>query len=142
MKITPFQAVTLAIFGVSLVAGLIVLATTKNNRGGGSGVPVVIWGTISAVDFNNATDDLTRSRDGLKINYMEKRVEGFDQELLEALAKGAGPDVILLSQDLILRHVDKVSPISYTTIPLRTFRDTFVQEAELFLRGNGIIAIP
>ena len=141
MKISAFQAVVLAIFGVSLVAGLVVLATVKN-KNKGSGVPVVIWGTISDADFNNAVKDLTQGNNGLKMTYVEKRPEGFDQEFLETLAKGMGPDVILLSQDLILRHGDKMAPISYATMPLRTFKDTFVEEGELFLRAEGAIAIP
>lgn len=141
MKISAFQAVVLAIFGVSLVAGLIVLATAKN-KDKGSGVPVVIWGTIAAADFNNAVKDLTQGNKGLKLTYVEKRPENFDQDLLETLAKGTGPDVILLSQDLILRHGDKMSPISYATMPLRTFKDTFIQEGELFLRPEGALALP
>lgn len=141
MKISAFQAVVLAIFGVSLVAGLVVLATAKN-KDKGSGVPVLIWGTIAAADFNNAIRDLTQGNKGLKLTYVEKRLESFDQDLLETLAKGIGPDVILLSQDLILRHGDKMSPISYATMPLRTFKDTFIQEGELFLRPEGALAIP
>ena len=141
MKITAFQAVVLAIFGVSLVAGLIVLATAKTKTQG-SGIPVVIWGPVSSADFNNAINGLTQGSSGLKITYVEKRPEGFDQELLENLARGTGPDVILLSQDLILRHGDKVAPISYETMPLRTFKDMFIEEGELFLRPDGIIALP
>ncbi len=141
MKISAFQAVILAIFGVSLVAGLIILATSKS-KGKGSGVPVLIWGTVSTADFNSALNELTKGGNGLKISYIEKRPESFDQELLETLARGSGPDVVLLSQDLILRHGDKMAPISYTTMPLRTFRDTFVEEGELFLQGDGIVAMP
>lgn len=141
MKISAFQAVILAIFGVSLVAGLVVLATAKN-KAQGSGVPVVIWGTVAAADFNKAVSGLTQGSNGLKLTYIEKRSESFDQELLETLARGAGPDVILLSQDLILRHVDKVAVIPYVTMPLRTFKDTFIEEGELFLRPEGVIAMP
>ena len=141
MKISAFQAVVLAIFGVSLVAGLIVLATTKTKKTG-TGVSVVIWGTVPATDFNDAISDLTQGGNGLKITYVEKRAESFDQELLENLARAGGPDVILLSQDLILRHTDKIAPISYDSMPLRTFRDTFIQEGELFLSGDGITAMP
>src|SRR3989338_9595739 len=105
MKISPFQIAILAFFGVSLSAGLLVLATTKS-KGQGSGVPVVIWGTLSADNFNEATEALVAGGNGLKIIYIEKRPENFDQGLLEALASGTGPDVIVLPQDLIMRHRD------------------------------------
>ncbi len=141
MKITPFQAVILAIFGVSLVGGLLVLATTKS-KSAGTGVPVVIWGTLPSDDFTATISEVTAGQKGLKITYVEKRLETFDQELLEAIAGGRGPDVIVLPQDLILRHKDKLSPISYEVIPVRDFKDSFIQEGELFLNSSGVLAVP
>ncbi len=142
MKISPFQVIVLAIFALALVGGVIVLALTKSKTGSGSGVPVVIWGTMSSASFNASTADITQGNGGLKINYIEKRPENFDQDLLEALASGAGPDAILLPQDLIVRHRDKILPISYNQMSLPSFKSTFIQEGELFLDPNGILALP
>jgi ABC-type glycerol-3-phosphate transport system substrate-binding protein len=61
---------------------------------------------------------------------------------VEAIATGNAPDVVLFPQELIKRYLDKVSLISYTTIPQRTFMDTYVQEAEMYMTPNGIFAIP
>ena len=141
MKITPFQAIVLSLFGIALVAGLVILALTKN-KSAGSSTPITIWGTVSSSDFLSSIEDLTQGNDGLKLSYVEKRAESFDQELVEALASGIGPDAILLPQDLIIRHWDKVYPIPYTVMPLRTFKDTFIQEGELYLGGSGIIGMP
>lgn len=141
MKITPFQAIVLVIFGIAIVGGLIVLAFTKGSSSN-SGAQIVIWGTMSAGDFNSTVEGLTQGNKGLKIVYVEKRQDSFDQDLVEALASGVGPDVILLPQDLIIRHRDKVFPIPFSSMPLRTFKDTFIQEAELYLTDSGVIAMP
>ncbi len=142
MKITPFQAIVLALFALSALAGVIVLATYKGNRSQGSGVAVVIWGVIPASDFEATVSDLTQGSNGLEITYVEKRSESFDQDLLEALASGLGPDVIILPHNLIIRHSDKLLPVPYETFPLRDFRDTFIQEGELYLSNEGILGVP
>ena len=141
MKITPFQAVVLAVFAVAIVAAVVVLAITKSSSHG-SGMPVVIWGSIPQRSFSSALAQLTQGSNGLKINYVEKRADTFDQDIVEALASGTGPDAVLLPQDLIGRYRDKVLPLSFATMPLPTFKTTFVQEGELFLDQNGILALP
>ncbi|MBI2475977.1 MAG: extracellular solute-binding protein [Candidatus Taylorbacteria bacterium] len=141
MKITPFQAITLAVFALAIIAGVIVLATTKSANRGNS-FPVVIWGTMPVAEFNNAVADLKQGKAGLKLTYIEKKPESFDQGLIEALASGVGPDAILLPQDLIMRYRGKVLPLSYSSMSLPTFKNTFIQEAELYLDDAGIIALP
>lgn len=141
MKISPFQAVVLAIFSVAIVGGVIVLSLQKSSSQG-SGIPVVIWGTLSQEHFGLAVSEVTQGNKGMKITYVEKRAETFNQELIEALASGIGPDVILLPQDLIMRFRNKILPMPYTTLLLRTFTDSFIQEGGLYLDSNGILAVP
>lgn len=141
MKASPFQVVVLSLFGVSIIAGLIVLATTKSTTRG-SGVPVTIWGVIPQANFVRAIEELTKGSGGLKITYIEKRPDTFDRELVEALASASGPDAILLPQDLIARERGKIFAIPYNSMPLRMFKDTFIQEGELYLDPSGVLAVP
>lgn len=141
MKISPFQAIVLAIFGIAIIAGVVVLATTKGSNKGDS-IPVVIWGTMPSASFNSATAGFKDSKINVKITYVEKRPESFDRDLIEALASGVGPDAMLLPQDLITRYRDKIISIPFSSMPLATFRSTFIEEGELFLGGEGILALP
>jgi maltose-binding protein MalE len=43
----------------------------------------------------------------LKVKYEEKDISTIDAELVEAIAVGSGPDVILIPQDLEKRYLDK-----------------------------------
>lgn len=142
MKITTFQAVILAIFGVGLVAGVIILSITKGKGAGAGNVPVTIWGTLPSSSFTGAISDLTKGTGGMKITYVQKRLDSFEPDLLEALASGNGPDAVLISQDLILRVRNKITPIPYSVLPVRTFKDTFIQEGELYLDTAGVTAVP
>ncbi|MDO8590721.1 MAG: ABC transporter substrate-binding protein [bacterium] len=142
MKITPFQAVVLAIFAVATLSGVILLTVSKGPSGRGNNLPVVIWGTMPSASFIDAINDITQGNSGFKIDYLEKRPESFDRDLIEAIASGVGPDAILLPQDLIMRYRDKISLLPYTSMPLPVFKDTFIQESELYLDNGGIIALP
>ncbi|MES2087478.1 MAG: extracellular solute-binding protein [Patescibacteria group bacterium] len=142
MKASPFQVVLTAIFIIALVGGVIVLALTKAKNGSVNSVTVVIWGTMDTAAFNDSVSNLTLGTNGYKIEYIQKIEAAFDQDLIEALASGVGPDAILLPQDKIIKYRDKILPFSYNIMPLRDFKDTFIQEAELYIDSEGVVALP
>lgn len=141
MKFSPFQGIVLGIFGIAIVAGVVVLATAKSSNPN-SQVEITVWGTLPSAVINATLSELQNGNNAIKILYTEKRVESFDHELVEAIASGYSPDVILLPQDLIARYRNKILPIPYSVLPLSDFKNTFIQEGELFLDSAGILAIP
>ncbi len=78
----------------------------------------------------------------MKRQYVRKSAEEFDQALIEALASGVGPDMIILPQDRIARHRDKIYQIPYESLSERDFKDSFVEEGELFMGTGGVYAVP
>ncbi|MSU55249.1 MAG: extracellular solute-binding protein [Candidatus Taylorbacteria bacterium] len=141
MKTSPFQIIVLSFFAVSIVIGVIVLSSIKSSSQG-PGATIVIWGTMPQQVFSFSTAALTQTNKNLKFNYIEMKSDTFDRDLVEALASGIGPDVILLPQDYIVRLRDKILPMPYTALPLRDFMDTFIQEGSLYLDEGGILAVP
>jgi len=137
-----FQIILLGIFGFFIVAGVITFATIRSDSEG-SIEPVTIWGTLEEADIRAVVvavnEDLSEK---LRITYIELREDEFEQELIEALASGEGPDLMFLSQDLILRHSDKVAVIPYESFPERNFKDRFIEEGELYLTPEGTIGLP
>lgn len=118
------------------------LATFKGSKEDGSGIPVVIWGTESQSDFDLFTHSIFSDRKSLSVRYVKKSSSSFDQDLLEALASGRGPDVILLPHDSILRYKDKILPIPFESFSERDFKNTFITEGELYLSPEGSFAFP
>ncbi len=144
-----FQTITLGIFGLFVIIGFLALSgILPIFKGDDSGIPgvsgtVTIWGIFPEEYFKKPLEELNRKNSKIyQIDYVEKQSNMFDRELVEALASGRGPDIILLPQDLIVRHTDKIYLIPYKNISERTFKDTFVDEGELFLRPEGIVALP
>lgn len=115
----------------------------RGNSGAGQLEQVTIWGSIPQSIFSVYLDDANSKGDvKVSVNYIEKEDDSFDRDFIEALASGVGPDAIILSQDQIIRYKDKLYPIPYTSLPERSFKDIFVQEAELYLSSSGVIALP
>ncbi len=138
-----FKTILLGIFGFLFLVGLLAFATYKNTGSKVSTVNVTIWGTIDQKIFNSFIDKLKTDQNlVLKFTYTQKSIDTIDSDILEAIATGHAPDTILIPQELMKRYLDKVNLIPYTSIPERTFKDTFVQEAELYFQPSGIFAMP
>jgi len=141
---SKFQVVVLAIFIICIVAGVALFATYKGQEAEGTLPPVTIWGTFPADIFTSLVSQLNSTRPtSIAVNYVEKSAATFDRDFIEALARGQGPDAILIPHSLLLRHEDKVIPIPAEVLTERDFRNTYIQEAELYLStGREALALP
>ena len=144
-----FQLAILGTFGVFIILGVLAFAgilpgfSAKSDNENKFLGNVVIWGTLSQSQLAKIVEDFnTANKNTITVAYIEKSKGTFESELIEALAEGIGPDVILLPQDSILRHRNKIHPIPYEVLPERTFKDRFIEEGELYLSGTGMYAVP
>lgn len=137
-----FQTIAMFVFGFFLVVGVIIFALQKTNNSD-LVADITIWGTIDSKIFEKTMNDIGNSVESpFRIKYKQFREDNFDSELLDALASGTGPDAIVLSQDRILKYQNKVFEVPFSSFSERTFRDDFIEGAEIFLNQNGILAFP
>lgn len=130
----------IAVFSVLVFAGVINIGDSKNKSK--SLGTVTLWGTVKSdtmapvmQKFNEATDNYT-------LRYVQKFPESFDQDLLEALASGVGPDLFFLPNDLALSYSNKIYTIPYTSFPVASFKSNFAGAGEVFMTAKGILALP
>jgi multiple sugar transport system substrate-binding protein len=149
MKKSVFQTVLVVVFIVMAVGGAIYFANPPKDDDaltpGGITGTVTIWGTYPATSgLSELWDNFKKSTNGaVSVEYVAFDPRTFDREIVEALASGRGPDVLLLPDDLVLRHSDKILPMGYTPqFGQREFMSSFIQAAEIYLRSDGIIAFP
>ena len=135
----------IGVFGALALGGLIIFAT----YGGFIGEPnpygesVEIWGTLDRRAFATTLREITEGNDDFKVvSYREIDPRTFENELINAIAEGRGPDAIVLSSNLLLKQRAKLYPIPYETLSTRVFRDTFVDGAEIFQFAEGTYGIP
>ncbi|TSC58841.1 MAG: sn-glycerol 3-phosphate transport system substrate-binding protein [Parcubacteria group bacterium Greene0416_79] len=136
-----FQTIVLGIFGFFIIAGLAVIAINKSRDSGEGKVMLTLWGSAPSAVIDELSKELFLSK-ALKVSYREFPAEGLDRELIEAIAAGRGPDMVLLPLELLLRYRDKLFPISYETYSERQFKDSFIQAGDAFLFPEGILALP
>lgn len=138
---SKFQLILTGLFIAFIIMGVLVFAFTS-----GKGVTpsnITVWGTVPQEVFTSVLGRSPLAKDKtVVISYVEKTNEAFNKDFIEALASGEGPDVVFLSQDQILKNKGKLYTIPYSTITARDYKDTFIQESELFMNDKGVVALP
>ena len=145
-NIRPFQIALLGIFALMAVVSLALIAgfegfvATEEKVYGDS---VVIWGPFDFQTVDQIFNEIARTDKQFNVvTYEQKDLSTFETELVDAIAEGRGPDVVMISHDLLVSLRAKLLPIPYDTYPERTFKDRFVDGAEIFARIDGVYAIP
>ena len=140
-----FQIVLTGVFVVLLILGFlgfsgkIPLPKSKKDINYGE---VTLWGSVPNETMQTLIEEILRDERSVSIKYVEKRPENFTKDFVEALASGKGPNMVILPQDELIANLNKIAPISYETIRERDFKNTFIEEGEMFLRPEGIVALP
>ncbi len=131
--------ITAAVFGVLVFSGAIPIGTSNNP---GSGGTVTLWGTTKAGVISPLLTDFNTAYPTFVVKYVEKSPETFDQDLLEALAGGVGPDLFFLPDNLAYHYANKIFTIPYTSYGVASFKNTFASAGEVFMTSSGILAFP
>ncbi|MFA5931770.1 MAG: extracellular solute-binding protein [Candidatus Paceibacterota bacterium] len=136
--ITIIVFIAAAIFGILVFSGAIPLGKSSTGSLGN----VTLWGTVPNVAIAAPLKDFNTANPTFVVTYIQKSADTFDQDLLEALAAGTGPDMFFLPDNLTFHYSNKIFPIPYTSYPLATFKNVFAGAGEVFLTGKGISAFP
>lgn len=139
---SKFQLILTGLCVIFIFGGVLAFATFRANKD--SQAPeITLWGTLNNVDIQEVLSDARiTNKAELNVNYVEKASATFETDLVEALARGEGPDMILMPHDLIVRQSDKAYIIPYKNYTERLFRDSFIQGSELFLTPDGVLGLP
>jgi multiple sugar transport system substrate-binding protein len=139
-----FQIIILVLFIAAAIFGLLVFsgAIPIGGNSQGSLGTVVLWGTVPAGAMSAPLEDFNNANKTLIVKYVQKSADTFDQDLLEALATGNGPDIFFLPDNLTYHYANKIFAIPYASYPLASFKNVFAGAGEVFLTSKGILAFP
>ncbi|MBY0328727.1 extracellular solute-binding protein [Patescibacteria group bacterium] len=144
---SSFQTI---IIGTFLTAFIVAVIAFSGILGGSSGastssVPegeVIIWGVLPSETMQAYVTDFNSNGYGYTIQYEEHSPETFYQDLIMALANNGSPDVVMYSSEIFSQFKDKLYTIPYQAYTERTFRDTNVDGAQVFLTKDGVLGLP
>ncbi len=137
--VTIIVFITLALFGVLVFSGAIPVGNNKKTGGLGT---VVLWGTAKNSVIASLLEEFNNANPTFIVKYEQKSADSFDQDLLEALAGGVGPDMFFLPSNLAFHYANKIFAIPYQSYPLASFKNNFASAGEVFLTSKGILAFP
>lgn len=146
MKLRPFELVLVIVFLGLIVLSLAFLSMYKADPND-DGIPdigtVTIWGTLpddGVGGLLRAFRDIDDTYDG--VSYRQVSADQFDAELVNALADGEGPDIVLVSHERLVQLRKRIQPISYEAFPLPDIRNTYLDGAQIFALFDGLYAYP
>ncbi len=145
-NLRPFQVVLLAVFAIMGVGATILLASFQASSSQEAlvyGSSVSVWGTLDREVMRDFFDEITGQVEAFDVvSYTQVSESQFHGELINAIADGNSPDLILLSSEDIVKFRSKIIAIPYETIPLRTILDTYVDGADIFAFDEGVYSVP
>lgn len=138
-----FQYIVIGAFVFFTIVGAILFSTYRSTSSSSASVRISMWGTLPADSFTAFISKyFNESNLKYTVDYVEREAATFDKDLVEALASGTGPDAIILPADLVVRYTNKIYTIPFAVLPELTFKDTFIQQGELYLNSTGTLALP
>ncbi len=97
--------------------------------GGTSSKPaeLIVWKVFEdTTHFQPLLEEFRKKYPSVKVTLVEKDVENYQTELLNALASGTGPDVFSINNAWLPQYVDKVVPAPEAQWSFTDFKNTFV----------------
>ncbi|PIR96867.1 MAG: hypothetical protein COT91_04360 [Candidatus Doudnabacteria bacterium CG10_big_fil_rev_8_21_14_0_10_41_10] len=113
--------------------------------GGGEKVTLVFWKLFDdSENFREIVQNYTKINPNVKVTIVKKDVATYEQDLLEAFASGAGPDIFSIHNDWVPLYKNKLEPAAEGLFSAREFQDSFVDVAsqDLYDEEGKLYAVP
>ena len=130
-----------AVFGILVFSGVVTFGSSATTAATVQG-SVTVWGTFDSSALAGLIDDFNVRNPKISIIYEQKDPATFDSTLIEAIAAGTPPDLVLLPDNLIWKYQDKMTHIPFASLPAQVFQSTFTSAADIFSVSDGYIAMP
>lgn len=145
-KLNVFQIVIIIIFIVVIIVAVVVFSQSgKSGGGGATGGTVTVWGPFSSTAVLNPIGALAsemKDTSGVAIQYSEKNPATYEADLVNAFASGTGPDIFVLTPDMIIKHQNKILEIPFTSFPLRSYQSAYIDGSQIFTTDTGVLGFP
>jgi len=117
--------------------------TNKNSTANQLSGTVTIWGTLPKENVQPTLDLFNKNiAKTYSVVYQEVAEEDLVSTLIQNLADGSSPDLILAPYSYILQNEKRLTVIPNTVISEIDYKKTFVDESALLLTKGGYLGLP
>ncbi|MCK5589177.1 MAG: extracellular solute-binding protein [Candidatus Pacebacteria bacterium] len=143
-KLSLFRLGLLGVFFILALLGFFLFSTYKGVVDEKAEVgEVVIWGTLDQGIVELVLLEARERHNNIsKVVYVQINRNTYQTDVLEAIASGQSPDLIIVSNESLYGNLNKIYKISSEQYPIRSFIDTYVDAFSIFYEDDGIWAIP
>jgi ABC-type glycerol-3-phosphate transport system substrate-binding protein len=140
---TILVAVFLAffVFAVLIFSGILKLGGSSSTENQPKG-KVVVWGTFNNPELFRVFQSAAETNQDLSITYIPKAQSTYEQTLIEAFANGTGPDLFMITPEMVERFENFIYKIPYVSYASKTYKDAFVDGADVYLSPDGVVGFP
>lgn len=141
---STFQIILTGVFVVFIALGVLAFAIPGAFFGSSDRIgEVAIWGTVPERAVSEVLSTLSQESGEFEgVTYTQMNAANYEETLIEAFASGSGPDLFFLPQENALSFANKVTPVPFSQFSERTFKDSFVEEGELYLGASSVYGFP
>ncbi len=137
-----FPAIVTGIF-ILLALGAGFIFATYSSSGRNVVGTVVVWGSIPKSAFDTLIGGLGQGNSNYNnVSYQEIPADQIMPQLVQAIASGKSPDLVMLPGEDLVGNFAKLQEIPYSTLSRRDFQNAFIQAGENFLGPNGSYGLP
>lgn len=142
-SITKLQVgIYIAVILIVLVVVFIFLGVIPGLQEKTTASEIHIWGTYPEKTFKPAFTAWREEHSNISLVYTEKNQNTYRGDIIEALALGTAPDIILLPDNLLHTMQNKLAPVPAISMTEREYKETFASITDIFLQNNHIYGIP
>ncbi len=134
---------------IGIVVGIIVIGIVALGvkRGGSpKSLTLTVWSVYDDIStYEPVIESYQKANKNIAINFQKKSPDTYEQELINALAAGTGPDIFIIGNNWLSKHKDKISPMPQGEefLTIQGFQNVFVDVVLQDLVDNETIyAIP
>jgi len=133
------QRQKIIIGAASAIIILILIIGIKNIAKPLPTINLEIWGAEDQIRLYQYLGGLYQKyHPNVRINYIVKNSNTYENDLINALAAGKGPDLFIIKNNLIPRYADKVYPLVFDeNYNLNQIRETYPEVIETDLVNNN-----
>lgn len=129
--------------GVGILAVLAVVAIIFGRQSRERQVQITVWGVFDEPDAYQEIFKNFRKETGIKASFVKKNVDAYEEEFVNALAAGAGPDVLMMNNAWLPKHYDKLAQAPSGLVSPNAVRETYPQVvSDDLVSGQNVWALP
>ena len=137
-----YRIIILSILALLVISSAIIFIFGRKD-GGKETLTIEFWGLDAPEAWSAIITAYQTANPNRIIKYVKNDPTAYERELLNALASGAGPDIAVIQNTWLNKHLNKFSPMPAGFINVDGFKNAFVDAASAdLIVGNQIYALP